>query len=180
MITGTEVVWVLVAGMSIPVQEFNSLLEDVIAETRKYGVSMTLAHQYLRQFKLSKVDALSSVGTTVVFNVDSKDAAHLAKDFQGLVSRDDISGLEKWQAIMRCGTDIVRFKTLKPEPVPENNYKDQIIARSRRLYCEPAPQVYQMLERSGKQARKLARSFAAPVDDNEKPDENGDWIYDEY
>lgn len=155
-------------------------LEDVIAETLKYGVHMTFAHQFLHQFNKKKVDAIGSVGTTIVFNVDTDDAAHLAKNFQGLVSRDDISGLDKWQAIMRCGTDIVRFKTLKPEPIPENNYKDQIIARSRELYCDPAPQVYQMLERSGKQARKLARSFAAPVDDNEKPDENGDWSYDEY
>jgi len=155
-------------------------LEDVIAETLKYGVHMTFAHQFLHQFNKKKIDAMSSVGTTIVFNVDTDDAAHLAKDFQGLVSRDDISGLEKWQAIMRCGTDIVRFKTLKPEPVPENNYKDQIIARSRELYCAPAPQVYQMLDLSGKQAQKLSRSFGAPVDDNDKPDENGDWSYDEY
>jgi len=28
-------------------------LEDIIAETRKYGVGMTLAHQYMRQFGLS-------------------------------------------------------------------------------------------------------------------------------
>jgi len=155
-------------------------LEDVIAETLKYAVHMTFAHQFLRQFNKKKVDALSSVGTTIVFNVDTDDAAHLVKDFQGLVSSDDISGLDKWQAVMRCGTDIVRFKTLEPLPVPEDNCKDQIIDRSRRLYCAPAPEVYQMLDQPGEQARKLARSFAAPVDDNDKPDENGDWGYDEY
>ena len=34
LISGTEVMWVLVAGMTIPIQEFNELLEDVIAEVR--------------------------------------------------------------------------------------------------------------------------------------------------
>jgi bzd-type benzoyl-CoA reductase N subunit len=34
VISGTEVMWVLVAGMTIPIQEFNELLEDVIAEVR--------------------------------------------------------------------------------------------------------------------------------------------------
>jgi len=34
LISGTEVMWVLVAGMTIPIQEFNELLEDAIAEVR--------------------------------------------------------------------------------------------------------------------------------------------------
>jgi benzoyl-CoA reductase subunit C len=34
LISGAEVMWVLVAGMTIPIQEFNELLEDVIAEVR--------------------------------------------------------------------------------------------------------------------------------------------------
>jgi hypothetical protein len=155
-------------------------LEDVIAETRKYAVGMTLAHQYLRQFNRPKIDAINSVGTTIVFNVDTQDAAYLAKDFQGLVSADDISGLDNWQAIMRCGTDIVRFKTLPPLKIPKNNHRDKIIAHSQKLYCLPAPQVHQIIDPSNKRARRLSQSFAATVDDNDKPDENGDWGYDEY
>lgn len=34
LISGSEVMWVLVAGMTIPINEFNDLLEDVIAEVR--------------------------------------------------------------------------------------------------------------------------------------------------
>ena len=34
LISGTEITWVLVAGMTIPVEEFNELLENVIAEVR--------------------------------------------------------------------------------------------------------------------------------------------------
>ena len=34
LISGTEVTWVLVAGMTIPVHEFNTLLEGIVAEVR--------------------------------------------------------------------------------------------------------------------------------------------------
>jgi len=155
-------------------------LEDVIAETPKYAVNMTLAHQFMRQFGAQKIDAISSVGTTIVFNVDTKDATYLAKDFHGLVEPDDIINLEKWEAIMRCGTDVVRLKTLPPLQISPDNCRDRIIARSREKYCAPAPQVHQTINQPGKQAKKLSQSFSAPVDDNEKPDENGNWDYEEF
>jgi len=37
--------------------------EEIIAEAPKHGVSLTLAHQFLRQFDPKKIDALGSVGT---------------------------------------------------------------------------------------------------------------------
>jgi hypothetical protein len=51
-------------------------LEDLIAETRKFGVGLTLAHHFFSQFGHTKVDALSSVGTTIIMNVDRKDAGY--------------------------------------------------------------------------------------------------------
>ena len=135
-------------------------MEDVIAETRKYGVSITLAHQYLRQFGMPKIDALSSVGTTVVFNVDAKDAAYLAKDFQELVKVKDIVDLDVGQAIVRCGMEIARIKTVEQAPIPQNNFGELIIAESRRKYCMPAPEVRQIIERRGEQANKSYEPLA--------------------
>ena len=154
-------------------------LEDIIAETRKYAVGMTLAHQYMRQFGSQKIDALGSVGTTIVFNVDTKDADKLSKDFKDLVEPDDIINLELWQAIIRCGTDIAKFKTLPPLEISEKNFKDQIIANSRQNYCMPAPEVRQIINRANKQSDKLSKSLAAPIDDNEKSNGKGDWSYDD-
>ena len=34
LISGSEAMWVLIAGMTIPIQEFNELMEDVLAEVR--------------------------------------------------------------------------------------------------------------------------------------------------
>jgi hypothetical protein len=135
-------------------QFITASLEDMIVETRKYNVSLTLAHQYLRQFSSAKADAISSVGTVIVFNVDKNDATYLAKDFQGLVEIKDILSLERGHAIVRCGTDVVRITTPPPLSVPDRNCRERIIRRSRQMYCLPAPEVRQIIKRRLERANK--------------------------
>ncbi|MBU0717247.1 MAG: type IV secretion system DNA-binding domain-containing protein [Planctomycetes bacterium] len=60
-------------------------LDDLIAETRKYRVSLTLAHQYLGQFGPGRADALSSTGSTIIFNVDQRDAGRLTRALSEIV-----------------------------------------------------------------------------------------------
>ena len=112
-------------------------LEDLIAETRKFSCSLTLAHHFFSQFSTKKVDALSSVGTTIIMNVDTKDAQHLTKDLQKLVGYEDLITLQKGEAIVRIGTDIVRVTLKGPLEIPERHYRDVIIERSHRKYCKP-------------------------------------------
>ena len=89
-------------------------LEDLIAETRKFNVSLNLAHQYMSQFGQRKIDAFSSVGTTVIFNVDERDARYLTKDLRGKVKPEDMFNLEVAEAIARIGTDVVKFRLPPP------------------------------------------------------------------
>jgi hypothetical protein len=124
-------------------------LEDLIAETRKYGVSLSLAHQYMSQFGKRKTDAFSSVGSTIIYNVDTKDAHYLAKDLRGLVEAKDIISLDKYEAIVRIGMEIVRMKTLPPLKVPENNSKSSIIEESRKKYYKTAHEVRRYIKRRG-------------------------------
>jgi hypothetical protein len=150
-------------------------LEDLIAETRKFGVSLTLAHHYLSQFGIQKVDALSSVGTTIIMNVDSKDARYLCKDLQGLVQYKDLISLEKGEAIVRIGTEVVRVKLRGPLKVPKRHFKDVIIKRSLRLYYKPVDIV-----------RDLIRQRAAPWEHPISPpallghEKIEEFVYDEF
>ncbi|MEN6428741.1 MAG: hypothetical protein ABFE13_25615 [Phycisphaerales bacterium] len=156
-------------------------LEDVIAETRKYGVSLTLAHQYLHQFGPQKIDALASVGTTVVFSVDSKDGAYLAKDFREVVKVKDIVDLKTGQAIVRCGTDVVRIRTSMPLEVPRVNCRDLIVAHSRKMYCLPVPQVRQIVERRSEKTNRPFEPLAPGSDDERRsPFMPKEFIYDEH
>jgi hypothetical protein len=129
-------------------------LENILAEARKFNVRLTLANQHLHQFDTVKVGALGTVGTTVVFKVDSGDAAHLSKGFKKKIEVKDFIELEQGDAIVRCGTEIVKIKTLAPLEIPEKNFKDQIIAESRRKYCMPASQVRKIIEQRSKRANK--------------------------
>jgi hypothetical protein len=122
-------------------------LEDLIAETRKYRVSLSLAHQYMSQFGKRKTDAFSSVGSTVIFNLDSRDAQYLAKDLRKLVDADDIVALDAYQAIARIGTDIVRIRTRPPLEVPRHHFRTRIIEESHKKYYRPAHEVRKWIAR---------------------------------
>lgn len=153
-------------------------LEDIIAETRKYNVSLTLAHQYLRQFDSKKIDALSSVGTTVVFNVDSADASSLAKGFKKKVKVEDFIDLDVGQAIIRCGNEIVKIDTPKPKDAPDQNYRNEIIEYSRQHYCKSACEVHQLIAQRGQRVYQPFSSLKAVLDKFDKKQHTGKFTHD--
>jgi hypothetical protein len=136
-------------------------IEDLISEPRKFGVSLTLAHHYLRQFGTKKIDALSSVGTTIIMNVDANDGRYLTKDLQKLVKSEDLITLEKGEAIARIGTDIVRFKTLGPLKIPERHFKEEIIRRSHAAYYKPVHIVRNRIRQRGRRWDKPFQPLTA-------------------
>ena len=115
----------------------------------EYGVSMSLAHQYLSQFGKKKVDALSTVGASIIFNVDKRDAEYLIKDLQGKVKVEELVSMRQGEAIARIGSDIVRIKTRSPLPVPSMNFRDRIIFESRNKYYKPVGEIQRWLKRRG-------------------------------
>jgi len=134
-------------------------IEDLIAETRKFGVSLTLAHQFISQFGWRKTDALASVGSTIVFNVDTKDAEHLRKDLQKLANTDHIITLKRGEAIARVETDIVRIKTPKPREIPSENSRERIIEESRRRYYKPPDEVRELIRQRSRVRHAPSRGF---------------------
>jgi hypothetical protein len=154
--------------------------EEIIAETPKHGMSLILAHQFLRQFDTKKIDALGSVGTAIVFNVDSRDAGYLIKDFKKEVKIEDFINLERGEAIARCGAEIAKIKTLPPLDIPEKNFKERIIAESRRKYCIPAPEVRRMIERRRERSNTPFAPLGAMADKRGQSSSFGGFEYDEH
>jgi hypothetical protein len=136
-------------------------IEDLIAETRRFSVSLTLAHQYLSQFTTRHTDVLSSVGSTIIFNVDAKDAQQLTASLRGMVDLDDLISLETGCAIARIGTQVVRLETRTPLNVPRGNCRDLIMARSRAKYCRPTAHVKKAIAARDQQLKTL-RSGKSP------------------
>ena len=154
-------------------------LEDLIAETRKYKVSLSLAHQYMSQFGKRKTDAFSSVGSTIIFNVDNRDAGYLIKDLQKKVKVEDLVSLGVGETISRIGTDVVRFKALPPIQIPREHFRDRIIEESRRKYCRPTHEVRKWIRRRGERWYKPF-SPLVPAPDQKNDGRNEEFVYDEF
>jgi len=119
----------------------NDSIGNIITETRKYRLSLNIANQYKNQFDNIKLsDALSTIGSTILFNCNTNDAKYFTKDLQDKVSIKDLISLKKGEAIARIGVDIVHINTLLPK-VPKTNYKKEIIEHSREKYCKPVQEI---------------------------------------
>jgi len=123
-------------------------LETSIAETRKFGVNLLLAHQYLGQVNAKKRDAMSTVGTSVIFKLNLKDADYFKNFLQGKVKSEELVALGVGEAIVRIGADIVKIKTRPPLAIPETHFRDQIIEQSRRKFCKPASEVKKIIRQA--------------------------------
>jgi len=131
-------------------------VEDLIAETRKFNVSLTLAHQFLSQFGTRQADSLLNVGSTIIFNVDTKNASRLRKDLQDKVEIEELITLEVGRAIARIDTQVVRVKTHYPLEIPENHCRERIIAQSHARYYRPVKDVQRAIrERNSQWAGNL-------------------------
>ena len=139
-------------------------LEDMVTECRKFCVSMTLAHQHMKQLTARMADALSGVGSTIIFSVGGDDARSLQGGLHGMVEAEELTRLKKHEAIARIDTEVVRIETLGPLQGSTDNCRQQIIAASRDRYYRPTAEVREMLaRRSNPQPERFSRRTVAPV-----------------
>jgi len=103
----------------------------------------------------------------------------LSKNFKKKVEVNDFIELEQAEAIVRCDNEIVKIKTLGPWKIPEKNFRDRIIAESRRKYYKPATEVRRMIERRRERANKPFEPLAPVIDNRKKTFLSGDLNYDE-
>ncbi len=70
------------------------MLADMMSELRKYGVGLTLAHQYLHQLEPDIRHAvLGNAATLISFRVGPEDAGVLAREFQPKFDVEDLLNL---------------------------------------------------------------------------------------
>jgi hypothetical protein len=154
-------------------------LEDLIIETRKYNVSLTLAHQYLHQFDSRKIDALTCIGSSILYNMDARDAQYLIKDLQGRVTVEDLVNLERGEAIFRCGSEIVRIRTPKPVTPSGPSARRAILENSHRLYYRPIEVVQEWVRRRADRWQSKFNTLGLEPQGN--PDFKAeDFTYDEF
>jgi hypothetical protein len=125
-------------------------LEHMIGECRKYKVGLLLAHQSLGQFpQRSRVEALGTVGTTIIFNTSADDAPHAAKSLGPEVDPKELTRLVEREAMVRIDTDVVRVMTPWLEPPADTSIRERAKQLSRERYCRPASELLVLREKRG-------------------------------
>ncbi|MHB8173179.1 MAG: type IV secretory system conjugative DNA transfer family protein [Nitrospirota bacterium] len=125
------------------VDEFHNFVTlsfcDILSEARKYGLSLTLAHQYVEQLD-EKIRAaiFGNAGTIISFRVGAEDAKYLAREFHQMFGEADLVSLSNHHIYLKLMIDGVTSKpfsavTMEP-PEEAKSFRGKIIMASRQRY----------------------------------------------
>ncbi len=129
------------------VDEFQSMMNeafaDILSESRKYKLALTLANQYIEQMEEEVRDAVfGNVGTLICFRVGPFDAEVLKTVFEPTFMAEDMVGLGIGQIYLTLMIDGVgsppfSAETIPPIEPPPISYRDDVIRNSRAVYSRP-------------------------------------------
>ena len=130
------------------VDEFHNLVtetfENLMSEARKYGLCLTVAHQYVSQL-LPSIHAavLGNVGSIIIFRIGGDDAVKLKPEMAPIFDTKDMINLGMQEFYIKMTIDGETYdpfsaQTLRVLPPPHPSYRDRIIALSRQNYSIPA------------------------------------------
>lgn len=119
---------------------------DILSESRKYGLCLIMAHQYIVQLEKEIREAIfGNVGTIIAFRVGAKDGKYMSREFNAVFSEGDLIILPNHQIYLKLLIDGFASKafsaaTLLP-PEKEPSFRGEIIEASRKRYGRPRKKV---------------------------------------
>ena len=147
------------------VDEFQSMMNeafaDILSESRKYKLALTLANQYIEQMEENVRNAVSgNVGTLVTFRVGPFDAEVLETVYKPVFLPEDLTNLGLGQiylTLMIDGVGSAPFsaETIPPIDLPAVSYREDVIHHTRNTYARPRVQIEQVIS-------KWQEEFAPP------------------
>lgn len=129
---------------------------DILAEARKYKLSLFLAHQYIEQIhEKIRYAIFGNVGTMIIFRVGADDAKHLVQEVHPIFSEEDLINLPKYSMYLKLMIDGATSKPFSantlPSNAPDKSYKKEVLISSRNRYAREITRVEQeTLERHQK------------------------------
>ena len=112
---------------------------DMLSETRKYRLNLTLAHQFLEQLAPELLAAvLGNVGTLITFRTGAADAEYLAREFYPVFTEEDFVNLPQYHVCLKLLIDGVPSQGFSAVTLPllgeKTANKARVIAMSRAQY----------------------------------------------
>jgi hypothetical protein len=139
------------------IDEFQSFateaLTSILAEARKYGLSLVLAHQYLDQLTDEiRQSVFGNAGNLIAFRVGQRDARILEDELGGDVKMGNLVSLEKYEFYARLldqgrMREPFRGRTLVPIHGTVTGRREAVIRHSRERYGRPREEVERKIDR---------------------------------
>lgn len=128
---------------------------DILAESRKYGLSLFITHQYIEQLHEKIRSAIfGNVGTLISFRIGAIDAIYLAREFQPVFNEDDLINLSRYSLYLKLmidGTTSRPFSaiTLPPKSIIKSLNKE-IVTYSKHKYGKERAKIEQCISKEYK------------------------------
>jgi hypothetical protein len=153
------------------VDEFQNVVtdtfENILSEARKYGLNLTMAHQYVGQIpeKIQRA-VLGNVGSMICFRVGGDDAVKLKPEFAPIFDVKDMINLGIGEFYIKMTIDGESYdpfsaETLKVLPAPYASNREAIIESSRAQFAIPAGEAKRLIEEEESTIIRSAQEKAA-------------------
>jgi hypothetical protein len=119
---------------------------DILSEARKYGLCLTLTHQYIEQLEEKiRCSIFGNVGTLITFRIGARDAQFLEKEFSPVFDMTDLVNLPNYHIYLKLminGVTSNPFSAITlPPPEIKTFHKSKIIKASRKNFARPGAEV---------------------------------------
>lgn len=159
------------------IDEFQNFATDtfanILSESRKYKLSIMIAHQYVSQLSdVVKKTVFGNVGTIISFRVGPEDALLLEQEFEPTFRAADITNLGVREIYLKLSIDddIKESFSARTLDLPEStaSFREQIVAFSRENFCRNRDQAEKEIkEERSKEIEVLEKlkdkNFSAPI-----------------
>ncbi len=143
---------------------------EILSEARKYGLSLIVAHQFVKQIPSSISDALfGNVGTLISFRVSSEDAEYIKQHFQPFLSGYDLANLnmrEFYCKLLVKGQvkDPFSLKACwTPDVKVDKQLIEELYLRSRKHYARSLSEAKQVVAEQQQDVMKTIEEFVEPL-----------------
>jgi hypothetical protein len=164
------------------VDEFHNIVtdtfENILSEARKYGINLTVAHQYIGQLTQKVEQAvLGNTGSIIAFRVGGDDAVKLKSDFAPIFDVKDMINLGVGEFFVKMTIDGESYdpfsaESLRVLPSTHPSYHKEIIEASRRKYAILAGEAQRLIAEEEATIIRSAQEKAAIVGEKEKGEKN--------
>lgn len=127
---------------------------DILSEARKYGLCLTLTHQYIEQLEEQvRCAVFGNVGTLITFRIGARDAFFLKNEFNPVFNETDLVNLPNhhiYLKLMINGMTSTPFSAITlPPPEVKASHKRKIIEASRIQFSRPRREVERAIVSTG-------------------------------